>query len=281
MAAVPAPATEVEQKQNQKQLSKEQRADDVIFLGPIEKSIGSDALKNLRALAEAIDFSAIKAVSLMQDATCRTKVKIYFYCFPGCQSFQNRYLKTTANLQELLDILIHPIADIVMQYADDIEITADEWLPVTRDHMMGLKHEEGYSDLLSKWYRFDTYDDFRTPRQPKNDLSTWLEGKAKNLECNRQPLTVLSLISACDTWKAEDKRDDSVPQVALPSFVEPARELVEALKKIAIGVSSFAFDDEGIYYHNDDGEYITFVAGALRCDPTNVLVMALYFNSWT
>lgn len=128
--------------------------------------------------------------------------------------------------------------------------------------------------MVSRWHRFDTYKDFPVTKEKRLE---WFETFRK---MKHTAFTVENFLTSLNVWFQESREDDNEDEVVHPeSFLTDAGRLQAFLEQHCHSPSLFQVY-EGTYCHNDDQEFVLFIAGRLKVASDTLMVAAIHLNCW-
>lgn len=127
--------------------------------------------------------------------------------------------------------------------------------------------------LVSKWHRFDSYSHFPAT---KDKLFEWLCNFPK---MKHTAFTVENFLTSLNVWFHESSGDDE-QEVAHPDiFLTDVGKLQGFLEQHCHSPSLFQVYED-TYLHNDDQEFVLFIAGRLKVASDTLMVAAIHLNCW-
>eukprot|EP00435_Cladocopium_sp_Y103_P025755 s2256_g6.t1 len=125
--------------------------------------------------------------------------------------------------------------------------------------------------LVSKWHRFDTYSSFPVT---KDERFEWFRNFQK---MKHTAFTVENFLTSLNLW-FPGSRDDDEQKVAHPeSFLTDVEKLQGFLEQHCHSPSLFQVY-EHTYGHDDDLEFVLFIAGRLKVASDTLMVAAVHLN---
>jgi len=127
--------------------------------------------------------------------------------------------------------------------------------------------------LVSKWHRFDSYSSFPVT---KDERFEWFHNFQK---MKHTAFTVEHFLTSLNVWFHENSSDDGQEVVHPESFLTDVRKLQGFLEQHCHSPSLFQVYEE-TYLHNDDQEFVLFIAGRLKEASDTLMVAAVHLNCW-
>ncbi|CAL1167068.1 unnamed protein product [Cladocopium goreaui] len=127
--------------------------------------------------------------------------------------------------------------------------------------------------LVSKWHGFDTYSSFPVT---KDEIFEWLCNFRK---MKHTAFTVEHFLTSLNVWFHESSGDDEQEVVHPESFLTDVGKLQGFLEQHCHSPSLFQVYEDTCC-HDDDQEFMLFIAGRLKVASDTLMVAAVHLNCW-